>query len=135
MPKHGAGVFLAGIAFHSLGSEKLTEFIDELIQQGGHSPLEQIFAVFILLELDPARAIRRISIMSQHEEFEKWMLASVTQRLYQFYTTRPLPDGLKRSFEDLVADLELKVSGQSHRRDAKSVVLRDIKRQAYSGDE
>jgi predicted MPP superfamily phosphohydrolase len=122
---------VAGLAYRSLGSEKLTDFIDEIAADSSVDELQRLICVFILLELDPARAIGRLGELADSGEFDRWTIGAVTQRLFAHYTSRPLSAELQARFEGLVAELELGLSGQSSRRDAKGKIVQQMKRRVF----
>jgi predicted MPP superfamily phosphohydrolase len=122
---------LSQIAYQNLGSEKLIDFFDAIIGDERAEPLRKLFCTFILLELSPEKAIDRLSVMVEGDQFERWFLAIVTQRLTDFYTNRPLPMKLREKFEKLVVAIELELSGKKENKNAKGLFLNQLRKRAY----
>jgi hypothetical protein len=129
--KYALPSILSQVAYQNLGSEKLVDFIDEIIGDDSSENLRKLFCSFILLELSPVRAIDRLSKLVDSNKFDRWFLTVVTQRLYSYYATRPLPKSLASKFEGLVADIELQLSGKPERKRNKGLFLKELKKRAY----
>jgi hypothetical protein len=84
-----------------------------------------------LLELSPERAIDRLATMVATGKFDRWFLSIVTQRLYAYYTTRPLGNKVKQKFEKLTADLELRMAGKTARGNEKGFLMNKMKKKAF----
>lgn len=129
--KYGLPSTVSQIAYQNLGSEKLIDFIDEMIDDDKSEPLRKLLCSFILLELSPEHAIERLSVMIAADQHERWFLTIVTQRLTAFYSTRPLQKQFREKFEKLVVDIDLKLSGEKTGSAAKGLFLNELKKRAY----
>ncbi|SPP92744.1 metallophosphoesterase [Bradyrhizobium vignae] len=123
---------LSDTAYQNLGSEKLVDLLDELAQERGTAPLKRLFALFILLELDPARSIKRFSELASNRRTERWVKSAIVQRLFAYYHSRPLSASLRGEFEALVADLELDLMDKTKANGAlKSRLISKLQQSAY----
>ena len=129
--KYAMPTVVAETAYRSLGSEKLIDFFDEIIESDESASLRKLICSFILLELSPERAIDRISELVESQGVERWFLAIVTQRLHTYYSTRPLPKKVATKFEGLVADIQLKLSDKPTKKNVKGLFLTEIKKHAF----
>jgi hypothetical protein len=122
---------LADMAYHTLGSEKLIEFIDELASEAGTSNTYKLLCLFVLLELSPERGLDRLRTLIELDNVDNWVLSAVTQRLFAYYRTRPLSDRLRGEFENLVADVQIRLAGGKIKKSQRGAVLTKIKEQAF----
>ncbi|WP_200890028.1 hypothetical protein [Bradyrhizobium japonicum] len=101
---------VAEIAYRSLGSEKLVDFIDEQIRSEKTSAIRTLLCSFMLLEIDSSLAITRISEFYGSEDAPRWVTAVITERLYSYYRQRPLAGATRKKFEELVVTLEMRLA-------------------------
>jgi hypothetical protein len=124
---------IADVAYHHLASEKLVDLMEEILNGFEEDDLTRMLVIFILLEIDPARALRRLSEWQKGLEGVRWAAAAVTQRLYVYYRTRPIAGAIREQFENLTADLELSIN-QTTSKQGKGRVLQELKKQAFRND-
>jgi hypothetical protein len=116
------------LAYQNLGSEKLIDLIEEIAHDGSNSAFRRLLCGFILLELDALSGFNMIESLSD-EITEKWFVHIVTQRLFQYYSTRPLSSSLRGRFEELVSKLEIRLRGRKPQ--AKDQVLVELKKHVF----
>ena len=97
--------------YRALGSEKLAEFVEELACDIEQPPTFQLLCLFVLLELNAPRGFQLLREFSERDNTEDWMFVAITQRLFAYYSSRPLSLGLRGQFENLVADIQMRLAG------------------------
>jgi len=125
----------ADMAYRTMGSEKLVEFVDELGTESEASTVFKLLCFFVLLELSPERGFERLRAFAEAKKADQWVFDAIIQRLFAYYRTRPLSDKLRGKFENLVADLQLQLSGGKPKRDQRGVVLSEIKKKRFKEDD
>ena len=121
--------YIAELAYQRLGTEKLVDFVEEIASDQSTHTLQRLMAGFILLELAPERGLAQLRNLSEGRDTNDWIVSAIAQRLYAYYSTRPLSVKLKESFENLVSNLQLRLSGE--RAQMKGKVLADIRKHAF----
>jgi hypothetical protein len=119
---------ISDIAYRTLGSEKLVEFIDEIANDANEPKMLKLLCGFVLLELAPDIGLKCLRKLS--EAGPGWITSAITQKLHMYYVTRPLSGNLKQRFEDLVADLQLRLT--DGKKAQKGHLLAQLKKQAYT---
>ncbi|UQR62251.1 hypothetical protein LRP30_36600 [Bradyrhizobium sp. C-145] len=125
---------LSDIAYQNIGSEKLAELLDEVSRETEFSLLRRLFSLFILLELDPSRAIKRFTEISSEPNVDRWVKNAMVLRLFAYYRTHPLSATLRGQFKTLVADLELQLRPITGKGRVKGKIISEIQKLAYKGD-
>ena len=126
---------LSDIAYQNIGSEKLIELLDDVSQETGLAVLRRLFSLFILLELDPSRAIKRFAEISAEPNTDRWAKNAIVLRLFAYYRTHPLSVTVRSQFETLVADLELQLRPVTGKGKVKGQIISEIQKLAYKDGE
>jgi hypothetical protein len=121
--------FISVYVYQNLGSEKLTDLLGELAEDPSVPVFRRLLCGFVLLELDALNGINRIEALCNSVD-EKWLVHIVTQRLFQYYRSRPLSQALRNRFEELVSNLEIRVRGEKPA--ARGQVITELKKHAFS---
>jgi hypothetical protein len=127
--------FLSVVVYRAMGSEKLVEFVEDLGSDASTSVLFRLLCLFVLLELNAARGLERLRKFTEQNDAQDWMFIAVTQRLFAFYMSRPLSSQVQGQFENLVADLQIKLAGGKSARIDKGKAIAKIKRQIFQDKE
>jgi hypothetical protein len=121
--------------YQSLGSEKLVNIIDELVE-ADQSVLAGILGVFVLLELDPDRGLDRLTdLIRSARGADKWLLPTITQRLYYYYATRTVSAKIRTKFENLIAEIQARLAGQPALSGYKGRVLQDLRKRSLEKED
>lgn len=99
------------LAHHFVGSEKLAELLEEIAVGDHQETMKRLLANFILLEVDPERAIRVMKGTHWSAMMSiKWVPEVVEERLHKYYQERHLPEPLRSQFVDLIATIESRLA-------------------------
>jgi len=124
---------LSDMMYHCLGSEKLVDILDQTMKEMADVGVCGLISGFVLLELDTSRGLERLAGLAADDRADMWVVDAITQRLYSYDTSRPLPTSLRGKSESLLADLEMKAKGiaRNTRRGIKGQVLEQVKKKAF----
>lgn len=116
------------IAYHNIGSEKLTEFMVSIANDETKLKMERVLSVSIVLELDPSLALDTLSGSKWKQSMDsRWISEVLESRLYRYYLDRPMSDALNSKFVNVIADLAVSISGGN-----KSAVIQSLQKDALS---
>lgn len=124
------------IAYINLGTEKILKLLIEIAGDTSLDRIERFLVFSLILEIDPEKALSVVQSWGKFKDLDRWSIAAVTQQLYSYYNSRPLPSQLATRFENIVAELELAVekAGEPQRAAKKPLIINAIRQHQFKED-
>jgi len=114
--------------YESIGTEKLSGMIKKAAENQESSLIKRLLAAFVLLDVDPTKAMELMSSDKWHRSMnEEWVSSMIESRLHKYYHEQHLAGSLRSKFEQLVAAIETRLTGTKFQSDRmKDVVVKRL---------
>ncbi|MDF8357567.1 hypothetical protein [Ensifer adhaerens] len=123
---------VATALYESIGTEKLSAIIKQAAENQENSLLKRVLSSFVLLDIDPSKAMEMMSSDKWHRSMsEEWVSSMIESRLHKYYHEQHLAGSLRTKFEKLVAAIEARLVGTKFESDRmKDVVVKRLSKSA-----
>jgi hypothetical protein len=115
-----------------IGTEKLSNIVKQAAENLENSLLKRLLSSFVLLDIDPSKAMEMMSSDKWHRSMsEEWISSMLESRLHRYYHEQHLAGSLRTKFEQLVAAIEARLVGTKFESDRmKDVVVKRLSKSA-----